>query len=142
MAYNFGNYYMPPYQQNQYYQQPIQPQYQQPIQQDISNQPVKLPLVLVNNVDEVRGYIMQLNQAVYLKTPDNTIYEKISDNTGNIKYNVYSRISNEENNKETQNTQYATKEDLKALENVFLNTINNLSINIEKAFKKENEVSE
>lgn len=117
---------------NMYQQMPMQ---QQPQQQVV--QPNYLPLTLVDNVEEVKSYIVQPNQVVYLKIRNsNSIYEKSANNQGEYSINEYGKIDNSKP-KEEKKVEYATKDMLTALQDDFEEKLDNLSIELKKALKKD-----
>lgn len=118
------------YQQYQQYQQP-QPQPQQ--QQNFMN------LLVVNGYQDVEKYIVLANQTVnFYDSKNGYIFVKSADGIG--KYSIKAFKLNEIdlnaiNN--PSNIEYATRNDLNALENVFNEKMNNISSKIENLLKRE-----
>ena len=146
-----GNGYYQPQQpmmyQNQYEQQVQQPM-QQPRMQSQATQPITLPLILLNSFEEVQKFIIGLNQVVYLKCNDkpNIIFEKKTDNAGNTSLIALKTtqidINNSNNNIDIPNqnistNELASKNDLKALQEYFTNSMINLSNELLNAFKSQ-----
>lgn len=127
------NYNQYPYTNYSYQQQPqYQQQYQQP-QQNYMN------LLVINNFNDVEKYIVMANQTVNFYDSKNAlIYVKSADSIG--KYSIKAFKLNEIdlnaiNN--PSNIEYATRNDLNALENVFNEKMNNISSKIENLLKRE-----
>lgn len=126
------NYNQYPY-TNYSYQQ--QPQYQQQYQQ----QQNYMNLLIINNFNDVEKYIVMANQTVNFYDSKNAlIYVKSADSIG--KYSIKAFKLNEIDlnaiNNPT-NIEYATRNDLNALENVFNEKMNNISSKIENLLKRE-----
>lgn len=143
MAYNnyFPNYqgYYPQYQNT--FQQPLQ-QIQQPQQPQIQNG----GLVSVRNIQEALNYPIAPGNSVmfkdenspfiYVKTKGfSQLEEPIFEKYRLVKEDQNTNIqSNNENN---QMADYALKSDLQAIQNAFLQEINNLQARIDNLTKKE-----
>lgn len=146
---SYNNYgYGFPYYNAPYYQQAAQPTYQQPQVQ----QPIMFPLILLSNIEEVQRYVVGLNQVVYLKAsnlPD-IIFEKKTDNTGKTSLIPLktSKIEmsdigkpQETINQATPNlniNELASKNDLKALQDYFNQSMINLSNDLKTFVKTQN----
>lgn len=129
------------YNQNNIYQQPMYQNQSQVMQQPQTQMQMNyMPLVLVDNIDEVKRYIVQPNQVVYLKIRNsNVIYEKSANNQGEYAINEYSKIDNNSNNgnqiinqEKIDLSQYITKSDFEAFKGSLEERMNNLSSKIEK----------
>lgn len=122
--------------QQQFYNQP-QPTMQQPMQQQVQQvQNNYLPLTLVETLDDVKTYLVQPNQVVYLKLRNNnTIFEKSANNQGEYTINEYRKF---DNSTPKENVEYAYAKDLTALETTFNERLNKLSTQLENLSKNGN----
>ena len=134
---NYNNPYYNQYQQYPYTMQPHQPQ-PQPQQTNY------LPLTFVNGIEGAKAFIVGANQVVYLKDSDsNILFEKKADYQGKYTLNAFELKNIDINNigkpvVVEQNLEVATKNDLNALETVFVERMNNLSSQLEKLVKTQN----
>lgn len=151
--YPYGNPYQPygynPYgnlyqNNNQNFQQNNQQPQQQMNQNIIQQQTSYLPLTFTSGLVGAKSFIVPPNQTVYLKDSDegsNLLFEKSADSNG--RYTLKAYCLNEikideigkavEENKSIQD--FATKQDLKDLQMIFENKMNNLSTLIQKGSK-------
>ena len=137
---NYNNPYYNPYQQYPYTMQPQQPQqqYHQPQQTNY------LPLTFVNGIEGAKAFIVGANQVVYLKDSDsNILFEKKADYQGKYTLNAFELKNIDINNigkpvVVEPNLEVVTKNDLNALETVFVERMNNLSSQLEKLVKTQN----
>lgn len=135
---NYNNPYYNPYQQYPYTMQPQQPHQPQPQQTNY------LPLTFVNGIEGAKAFIVGANQVVYLKDSDsNILFEKKADYQGKYTLNAFELKNIDINNigksvAVEPNLEVVTKNDLNALETVFVERMNNLSSQLEKLVKTQN----
>ena len=109
--------------------------------------PTFLPLTFTNGVEGAKGYIVPANTTIYLIDSDNPIlYEKSSDFQGKCILNAYKlekvdlenigKKSNVESQDKSQSIEYATKQDIQALQESFNQNMNKLLSEIENAYRK------
>lgn len=140
---NYNNPYYNPYQQYPYTMQPQQPQQQQ-YHQPQPQQTNYLPLTFVNGIEGAKAFIVGANQVVYLKDSDsNILFEKKADYQGKYTLNAFELKNIDINNigkpvVVEPNLEVVTKNDLNALETVFVERMNNLSSQLEKLVKTQN----
>ena len=158
--YPYGNIYQPftyPYGNMNYQgnnnQQINNQQMQQPqMNQNIMQQQTSyLPLTFTSGLVGAKSFIVPPNQTVYLKDSDDgsdLLFEKSADSNGRYTLKAYRLTEIKiddigktvEDNKPIQD--FATKQDLKDLQSIFENKMNNLSTLIQKGSKmpKTNEI--
>lgn len=103
-----ANYYQNPYANYPYsgFNNYPQQQYQQPMVNQI-------PFTIVDNINDVRSYLVQPNQVVYIKLRNaNVIYEKSANSQGEYSLNEYIKAEP----KEEPKVEYVSMESFKALE--------------------------
>lgn len=124
----YGSYYtyqnQPQQNMNNYYQQQVQ---------STNKQQIYLPLTYVKNLKEAQDFIVNANQAVFLKDDENKIlYEKKTDSIGKSYLTPYKliEISIEDIDKKYDfesvtaiNKNYLTKDDLKVFEDTIIQKI-------------------
>lgn len=136
---NYNNPYYNPYQQYPYTSGYVNQQTYQQVQQP---QTSYLPLTFVSGLEGAKAFIVGANQVVYLRDSDsNILYEKRADQQGKytlIAYELKPLDTNKPIQEQNVVSEYATTSDLKALETLFVNRMNNLSSEIEKLIKNEN----
>lgn len=102
-GYGYNNYYNPTPTPSQ--QTPAQPQVQQP---------TYTPLTFVNGIEGAKAYIVAPNSTIYLRDSDSDkIFIKSSDPQGRLTLRTYRLI---EDNNELSKTTFATRDELKTLE--------------------------
>ena len=117
---------------------------QQPQMQQVQTQTNYLPLTFVNGIEGAKAFIVGANQVVYLKDSDsNILFEKKADYQGKYTLNAFELKNIDINNigkpvVVEQNLEVVTKNDLNALETVFVERMNNLSSQLEKLVKTQN----
>lgn len=125
--YPYGNTYQPYGFQQTNYNQQMQPQ-----QQQIPY----IPLTYISGIVGAKAYIVAPNQTVFLKDSDegsNLLFEKSADNFGRYTLKAYElkQISMDDIGKPKESKpnmeEYATKNDLKALQTLFESRMNDLS---------------
>lgn len=132
--YGYGGY-QNPYMNNNYYQQ--QPVVQQPVQQQNF-----IPLTFTNGLIGAKAYIMmQPNSVVYLQDSESDkLFIKKSDAQGRCTLETYRLVreqTDENGNVVPTQTMFATKDDLKALQDTLIESINKLSSVVKTAENKE-----
>lgn len=102
----------------------------------------QIPLVLVSSRQEAEKYILNLNQTIYFKdtTSPDLMYIKSCDSQGVVSFKPKKLVDFTEENTnqnmfQTNTTEYASKNDLKALETLFDSKLDKLSSKLEKASK-------
>jgi hypothetical protein len=132
---NYNNPYFNPYQQYPYSNgYTTNQQIQQP-------QTSYLPLTFINGIEGAKAFIVAPNQIVYLKDSDsNILYEKKADHQGKYTLTAYELKQIDINRPVQEQTaiEYATTNDLKALETIFVQRMDILSKELEKLVKNEN----
>lgn len=149
--YGNGNNYANPY-QNQ--PNPYQMNNPQQVQnnQNMYNQPTMdrprfLPLTFTNGVEGAKAYIVNPNSIMYILDSDNPIlYEKMADYQGKYTLNAFKlepiAVENIGKKIDTQQVannpkvEYATKDDIKALQESFNQGLNKLFNDLENVYKK------
>ena len=132
--YNYG--YSNPYMtQPNYYQQPTMQQ--QPVAQQNF-----IPLTFTNGLIGAKAYIMmQPNSIVYLQDSESDkLFIKKSDAQGRCTLETYRLVreqTDENGNVVPTQTMFATKDDLKALQDTLIESINKLSSVVKTAENKE-----
>ena len=135
----------------------MQPQYQMNNQQPQNNgnmynqtpidKPRFLPLTFTNGVEGAKAYIVNPNSIVYILDSDNPIlYQKSADYQGRYTLNAFKlepiSIDNIGKQIDTQkqeqlaNIEFATKDDIKALQESFNQGLNKLFNDLENAYRK------
>lgn len=108
--------------------------------------PTFLPLTYTNGIEGAKAYIVPPNSTIYIIDSDNPIlYQKSADYQGKYTLNAYKlepisieNIGKNDVNKETSSTniEYATKQDIQALQDLFNEGMNKLFNEIENAYRK------
>lgn len=123
---NYNNPYFNPYQQYPY---------TQPTQQQtpMTNY---LQLTFINGIEGAKAFIVAPNQTIYLKDSDsNILYEKKADAQGRYTLTAFELKQIEMNTPTpapTQQTAYATTNDLNALKSTFMEQMNIITSKLEK----------
>ena len=102
---------------NYYNQNPYgyyQPQYQQPVQQQVA-----IPMVYVNGLEGAKSYWMGTNQIAYLRdnNDDTILYEKKTDNVGRYQMKAYKLTELEVDNATNSFKAPNLSDNIKTLEN-------------------------
>ncbi len=102
---------------NYYNQNPYgyyQPQYQQPVQQQVA-----IPMVYVNGLEGAKSYWMGTNQIAYLRdnNDDSILYEKKTDNVGRYQMKAYKLTELEVDNATNSFKAPNLSDNIKTLEN-------------------------
>ena len=159
MNYSYGNPYMPTnvaYNQQPSYQ-PYQMGQMQNGMQSNAQQPQQMtyhPLTFVNGIEGAKAFIVGANQVVYLKDSDsNLLFVKRADMQGKYNIEVFEmkQIGIEEIGKKKEENpielddymkreemdQYASKQDLEALQSLFETKVDKITDKLEKLIKAQ-----
>lgn len=134
--YGYGSF-QNPYMNNNYYQQQSVA-----VQQPVMQQQNFIPLTFTNGLIGAKAYIMmQPNSVVYLQDSESDkLFIKKSDAQGRCTLETYHLVreqTDENGNVVPTQTMFATKDDLKALQDTLIESINKLSSVVKTAENKE-----